>query len=86
MKASGAYKRVAAISQPRPITVPEKLAPQKFLEERMVDYHMLKRENQILKEENKLLRGEVINRFRRSGMEQSEIVQLIELQRMRIDN
>jgi len=86
MKASGAYKRVAAISQPRPITVPEKLTPQNFLEERMVDYHMLKRENQILKEENKLLRGEVINRFRKSGMEQSEIVQLIELQRMRIDN
>jgi hypothetical protein len=35
----------------------------------MLDYHMLKRENQILKEENKLLRGEVINRFRRGGME-----------------
>ena len=86
MKEGGAYKRVTAISQPRPITVPEKLAPQNYLEERMVDYHMLKRENQILKEENKLLRGEVINRFRRSGMEQSEIVQLIELQRMRIDN
>ena len=45
MKGSGAYKRVTAISQPRPITVPEKLAPQNYLEERMVDYHMLKREN-----------------------------------------
>ena len=40
---------------------------------------MLKRENQILKEENKILRGEVINRFRRSGMDQSDIVQLIQL-------
>ena len=45
MKGSGAYKRVTAISQPRPITVPEKLGPQNYLEERMVDYHMLKREN-----------------------------------------
>jgi|LauGreDrversion4_2_1035121.scaffolds.fasta_scaffold599448_1 hypothetical protein len=52
----------------------------------MLDYHMLKRENQILKEENKILRGEVINRFRRSGMEQADIVQVMQLQRQRIDN
>jgi hypothetical protein len=52
----------------------------------MLDYHMLKRENQILKEENKILRAEVINRFRRNGMDQSDMVQLMELQRMRIDN
>ncbi|CDW77043.1 UNKNOWN [Stylonychia lemnae] len=45
---------------------------------------MLKRENSILKQENKLLRGEIIKRT--DKMEQTELLQLLEFQRMRIDN
>jgi hypothetical protein len=53
----------------------------------MLDYHMLKRENQILKEENKLLRSEVLRRLTTNpSMSQSDLVDLVSLQRMRIDN
>lgn len=46
------------------------------MEERMMDYDMLKRENAILKQENKLLRGEIIKRTEK--MEQTELLQLLE--------
>lgn len=45
---------------------------------------MRKRENQILREENALLRGEILKRT--SKMEKNELLQLLELQRKRIDN
>jgi hypothetical protein len=45
---------------------------------------MIKRENQILREENKLLRTEILKRTNR--MERNELMQLLEFQRMRIDN
>lgn len=54
------------------------------MEERMIDYDMIKRENKILREENKLLRNEIIKRTQK--MEKTELVQLLEFQRMRIDN
>eukprot|EP00347_Sterkiella_histriomuscorum_P009026 403342813 len=54
------------------------------MEERMLDYDMLKRENKILKEENKLLINEIIKRTQK--MEQTELLQLLEFQRQRIDN
>lgn len=50
----------------------------------MLDYDLLKRENKILKEENKLLRNEILKRT--DKMEKTELVQLLEFQRMRIDN
>lgn len=43
-----------------------------YFEERMLDYDMLKRENSILKQENKLLRGEIIKRT--DKMEQTELL------------
>jgi hypothetical protein len=45
---------------------------------------MLKRENAILREENKVLRNEIIRRT--SKMEQSQLLELLGLQRLRIDN
>ena len=54
------------------------------MEERMIDYDMIKRENKILREENKLLRNEILKRTQK--MEKTELVQLLEFQRMRIDN
>ena len=50
----------------------------------MADHDMLRRENKILKEENKLLRTEVLKRATR--VENRELLQLIDLQRQRIDN
>ncbi|TNV72130.1 hypothetical protein FGO68_gene2615 [Halteria grandinella] len=50
----------------------------------MLDYHMLKRENQIIKQENKLLRDQVISRA--SKLDKGELMQLVDLQRQRIDN
>jgi hypothetical protein len=58
--------------------------PGSYFEERMLDYDMLKRENKILKEENKLLRNEILKRT--DKMEKTELLQLLEFQRMRIDN
>lgn len=55
-----------------------------FFEDRMLDYDHLKRENKILKEENKLLRNEILKRT--NTMEKTELLQLLEFQRMRIDN
>ena len=63
-------------------TVNEK--PTTFFEERLLDYHMIKRENQILRQENQLLRNEILKRTNR--MEKTELLQLLEFQRMRIDN
>ena len=64
--------------------MPEKLAPKNYLEERFLDYHLIKRENQILREENRLLRNEVLKRT--TKMEQTPMVELMGLQRLRIDN
>ncbi len=47
------------------------------MEDRMLDYDMIKRENKILKEENKLLRGEILKRT--DKMEKTELVQLLDL-------
>jgi hypothetical protein len=43
----------------------------------MRDYDMLKRENEIIKKENKLLRGEVIKKF--DKMEKDALVELLTL-------
>ena len=63
---------------------PNKKSQHSFFEDRMLDYDMIKRENQILKEENKLLRGEILKRT--DKMEKTELLQLLEFQRKRIDN
>jgi hypothetical protein len=55
----------------------EKRDTRSFMEDRMLDYDMIKRENKILKEENKLLRGEILKRT--DKMEKTELVQLLDL-------
>lgn len=50
----------------------------------MKDYDLLKRENEILKQENKLLRGEVLKRIEK--MDKEPLLELLDLQRQRIDN
>ena len=54
-----------------------KIRQTSYMEERMLDYDLLKRENSILKEENKLLRNEILKRT--DKMEKTELIQLLEL-------
>ena len=54
-----------------------KIKQTSYMEERMLDYDLLKRENSILKEENKLLRNEILKRT--DKMEKTELIQLLEL-------
>ena len=47
-----------------------------YFEEWLLDYDMIKRENKILKEENKLLRNEILKRT--DKMAKDELLQLLE--------
>jgi len=55
-----------------------------YLKERERDYDLVKRENSILKEENKILRGVMIQKL--NQVEKDSLLQLVDLQRQRIDN